>query len=83
MVMQPTADFMVGGSNPGLARMAAAPRIRTADLKIYSRLCDCLTTGSCYSHVPPHCLEPSERKLLTPPHTPTPPLKKMTSSFRG
>ena len=30
MVMQPTADFLVGGSNPGRANMAAAPQT-TAD----------------------------------------------------
>ena len=31
MVMQAAADFLVGGSNPGLANMAAAPPAASTD----------------------------------------------------
>ena len=91
MVMQQVADFLVGGSNPGEVNMpppppkvpaAAAPKVHPArgsnqrllaphpaalpfDQQLYANL-----------HLP-HCLEPSQRKLLTPPpHPPTPPSKK-------
>ena len=47
--------------------------LRPSALPFDRRSCDCSKF--------PHCLEPSERKLLTPP--PTPPLKKVLSSFRG
>ena len=93
MVMQLTGVFMVGGSNPGRANMALPPpptaddsrltRIRTADLKSCSRPRYHSTGVWCYSCIPPHCLEPSERKLLTPRTPHTPPLKKVISSFRG
>ena len=74
MVMQPTAEFLVGGSNPGRANMAAALAMtvdgqgfETPTQKYHStRVC-------CDSNMPPHCLEPSDHELLTPPH---PPLKK-------
>ena len=86
MVMQQTTDFLVGGSNPGEVNMtppppAAAPNEYPApgsdqrslvshpaalpfDQRLYGSL-----------HLP-HCLEPSERKLLTPPPTPDPPPSK-------
>ena len=78
---------MVGGSNPGRVNMAPPPpptvgrpgfepstkNFASAVLPFDRRWCD--------SDMPPHCLEPSERKLLNPPH-PTP-LKKVISSFRG
>ena len=57
MVMQPTSDFLVDD----------AATTRTADLKSYSQLCY-HSTGICSGGVtPPHCLEPSDQKLLTPP----------------
>ena len=56
--------------------------IRTADLKLCSGLRYHSTGVRCDSNGPPHCLEPSEQKLLTT--TPHPhPLKKLISSFRG
>ena len=88
MVMQLTGVFLVGGSNPGRVNTAAPPPPPTvsrpgfepptedfasAAIPFDRRLCD--------SNKLPHCLEPSERKLLTPP-TPHP-LKKVMSSFRG
>ena len=86
MVMQPTVGLLVGGSNPGGVNTAPTPpptvgrpgfeppteNFATAALLSDQRLCD--------SEVLPHCLEPSERKLLTPPHLP---LKKVISGFRG
>ena len=92
MVMQQVVEFLVGGSNPGEVNMpppppAAAPKVYPArgsnqrpliphpaalpfDQQLYGSL-----------HLP-HCLEPSQRKLLTPPPPPpptpppTPPSKK-------
>ena len=86
MVMQLTGVFLVGGSNPGRVNTAPSPpptvgrpgfklpteNFASAALPFDRRLCE--------SDKLPHCLEPSERKLLTPPH---PPLKKVLSSFRG
>ena len=92
MVMQLATDFLVGGSNPAEVNMpppapAAAPKGYSArgsiqrpfvmhsaalpfDQQLYSRL-----------HLP-HCLEPSKRKLLTPPHThPPPPPQKSDIQF--
>ena len=98
MVKQRSVKFLVGGSNPGEVNMpppppAAAPKVYPArgsnqpllvphpaalpfDQQLYGSL-----------HLP-HCLEPSQRKLLTPPPSPTPPhphppLKKVISSSRG
>ena len=47
MVMQVAADFLVGGSNPGVARSGATAlnRIRTADRKFCDRVCDHSTGG--------------------------------------
>ena len=65
MVMQPTADYLVGGSNPGRVNMAAAPPT-TVDrpgfqLPTYNPAVSCGTIQRrCDSNVPPHCLEPSE-----------------------
>ena len=90
MVMQLTGDFLVGGSNPGRVNTAPPPpptvrrpgfeppteNFALAVLPFDRQLCN---RGKL-----PHCLEPSERKLLTRPHpTPTPPLKKVIFSFRG
>ena len=36
MVVQPVADFLVGGSNPGRAHMPAGARIPTTDRKNYN-----------------------------------------------
>ena len=78
-VTQLTPDRLVGSSNPDRANMAQLPPPRvgrpgfepptgnfaSAALPFDRRWCD--------SNMPPHCLQPSERKLLTPPHpTPTP-----------
>ena len=83
MVMQQAMDFLVGGSNPGEVNMpppppAAVPKEypargsnqrplvpHSAALPSDQQLYDSL-------HLP-HCLEPSKRKLLTPP--PSPPQK--------
>ena len=80
MVTQPTADSWVGGSNPGSLYLAPPlpPRkvsrpgfepptenFVSSALPFDQRLSD--------GALLPHCLEPSERKLLTPPpHPPTP-----------
>ena len=88
MVMQEAAHFWVGGSNPGVANTAAAPppastnqdlnrrpkMLRPSALPFDRRLCD--------SHMSPHCLDPFERKLLTPPpHPPHPPPQKSVTQF--
>ena len=79
---------MVGGSSPGRANLAPPPPPPTvgqpgfeppsknfvlAALPFDRRWCD--------RDMPPHCLEPSERKNFDPPSPP--PLKKVISSFRG
>ena len=87
MVMQLTRVLKVGG-RPNMAlpppltirRPGFEPspkNFASAALPFDRRWCD--------SDMPPHCLEPSERKLLTPlpQPPPTPPLKKVISSFRG
>ena len=92
MVMQPAAGLLVGGSSPGGVNTAAplpqtvgrpgfeppTENFASAVLPSHQRLCD--------SETLPHCLEPSERKLLTPPPAPPPPPpppQKVISSFRG
>ena len=91
MVMQLTGVFLVGSSNPGRVNTAPPPppppptvgqpgfeppteNFASAALPFDRRLCE--------SDKLPHCLEPSEQKLLTPPPPPTP-VKKVISSFRG
>ena len=69
MVMQPAANFFVGGSNPGRPpsrhRHGSRPaRIRTADRKICNRLRYQSTVGCYDRNVHPHCLEPSDYKLF-------------------
>ena len=86
--MQLTEAFLVAGSNPGqvnaapppappiVCRPGFEPPTKTSvsvALPFDRRLFD--------SDLLPDCLEPSERKLLTPPHPP--PLKKVITSFRG
>ena len=88
MVMQLTGAFLVGGSNPGRGNKAPPPtptvsrpgfeppteNCVSAALPLDRRLCD--------SDELPHCLEPSERKFLTPPIPhPHPPLKKSDIQF--
>ena len=84
MAMQQTGVPLVGGSNPG--RLSLTPPLpppkvtgsgfepptqnfASAALPFDRRLCDNVRL--------PHCLQPCERKLLTPPpppaHTPPPP----------
>ena len=81
MVMHAPVDFWVGGLNPGVANTAAAPPPAATDqdsnrrpkilqpcaLPFDLRLCD--------SNMSPRCLEPSERKLLTP--HPRPPARSV------
>ena len=76
MVVQPTGAFVVGGSNPGRAIGTPPPppkgsqpgfelsteNFPSAALPFDQQLC--------VGNVRPHCLEPSEQKLLTPPHPP-------------
>ena len=50
-------------------------RIRTGDPKVCSRLHYHLTGVCCDSRWPPHCLEPFDHKLLTPPTPPRTPQK--------
>ena len=83
MVMQQVLDFLVGGSNPGEVNMppppaAAAPKEYLAwgsnQRLLVPRPAALPFDQQLYSSLRfPHCLEPSERKLLTPP---TPPSKK-------
>ena len=88
MVMQQTGYFWVGGSDPGRVNVPPPPppppRVGppgfeppTKNLRL-----DAVPFNHqlCVRSMLPHCLEPSERKLLTPPH---PALKKVISSFRG
>ena len=84
MVMQLTADFLVGGSNPGGAN-AAPPTPPAVGRPGFEPPTENSASSAlpfdrrwCESDTSPHCLEPSERKLLTPP-----PLKKVISSFEG
>ena len=80
-----TEAFLVGGSNPGWVNAALPPpppivgrpgfepptkNFVSVALPFDRRWCD--------NDKLPHCLEPCERKLLTPP-----PLKKVLSGFRG
>jgi hypothetical protein len=72
MVVQLTADLLVGGSNPGRVNMAPLPpptvdppgfeppteNFASAALPFDRRLCD--------SDEPPHCLEPSEFLFVLP-----------------
>ena len=72
-VMHLTADLLVGGPNPDRANMAPLPpptvgrpgfkpppeNFASAALPFDWRWCD--------SDMPPHCLEPSERKTFDPP----------------
>ena len=71
MVVQPPADLLVGGLNPSRAHMPAAPPM-AVDWQGFEppteKNCNCLRyhlTVSCYDRsVHPHCLEPSDYKLL-------------------
>ena len=76
--MQLSAAILVGGSYPGRVNTAPPPptvdrpgleppieNCVSAALSFDRRLCD--------SNPLPYCLEPSERKLLTPPPQPPPP----------
>ena len=85
MVVQPTGATLVGGSNPGRANFAPPPpsppppkvsrtgfeppteNFTSAALPFDQQLY--------VSDMRPHCLEPFERKLLTPP-PPTPPHRR-------
>ena len=88
MVMHVAADFLVGDSNPCAADTAAAPPPASTDRgsnrrpKILRPSALPFDRRWCGSDMSPHCLE-SERKLLTPPNPPHPPLKKVLSRFRG
>ena len=86
MVMQPATVFWGGGSNPGRVTFTPPPpppppakicgpgfepptkNFNSAVLPFDQQLC--------VSNQLPHCLEPSERKLLTPPTPQPPPSKK-------
>ena len=67
------------GEHGGAVDDSRPSRSRAAELKFRSGLRYHSTKVGCHSNVPPHCLEPSKHKLLTP----TPPLKKVIPSFRG
>ena len=87
MVMQLTGDFLVRGSNPGRVHTAPPPPATVrppgfepptenfvlATLPFDRQLCD---RGKL-----PHCLEPSQRKLLTPHPTPHTPSQKSDTQF--
>ena len=66
MVMEAATDFLVGGSNPGAANMAAAPPPASTDQdsnrrpKILQRVRYHSTGAGCDINVSPHCLEPSQ-----------------------
>ena len=85
MVKQPTAGVPVGGLNPG--RLTAVDdsqlaRNRTADLQVCGRLHYHWTAASSDSTCSPHCLNPSEHKLLNPP-PPHPSPSKSDIKFQG
>ena len=73
MVMQAAVNFRVGGLKPGVANTAAAPPLASTDQdsnrqpKILQPCALPFDRRLCGSSMSPHCLEPSERKLLTPP----------------
>ena len=67
----------LGEEGGGAAANSSQPtRIRTADLKLCRRLHYHSTGVGCDNTVPPHCSEPSDQKLLTPPPHPPHPLSK-------
>ena len=91
MVMQLTGDFLVGGSNPGQVNTVPPPPLTVSrpgfepPTKDFASAALPFDRRLCSSDMLPHCLEPFERKLLTPPHPPPPPppLKKVIFSCRG
>ena len=85
MATQLTAVLAVGGSNPDQVILAPAPPPPTVGRPGFEPptknfVSAALPFGQQWSDndLLPHYLEPSERKLLTPPHPhpPTPPPKK-------
>ena len=78
MVMQLATNVLVGGSNPGRANMAPAPPMAVGQPGFNRRPKPLQSAALPLDRRfgPPHCLEPSERKLLTPPSPPPPPPSK-------
>ena len=78
IVMQQTFYFLSRrfetclADHGGAANDSPPTSIRTAYLKICCQPRYHSTEGCSDRSLPPHCLEPSEHKLLTPPPTPTP-----------
>ena len=67
MVMQPAADVAVGGSRPNRAQMSVLIDRRGFEPpteKISSQLRYHSTVGRFHRNAHPHCLEPSDYKLL-------------------
>ena len=91
MVAQATAIRVVGGSNPSLPILQPPP---AAALKVSrsgfeptpAHLVSAalpLDRWPCYQHLASSLLVAYYAKTFDPPPTPTPPLKKVISSFRG
>ena len=77
--MQPAAVFLVGGSKLGRMNTAPPPPLPTVGRPGFEPPTKNLASAAlpfnqllCDSDMLPHCLEPSERKLLTPPLPPPP-----------
>ena len=85
--MQLTEAFFVGGSNPGRVNTAPPPPPTVGRLgfepptKKFAPAALPFDRRMFVRDMLRHCLEP-DQKLLNPP-PPTPPLKKLISSFRG
>ena len=86
--MQLAADLLVGGWNPDRANMASLPP-PTVDRLGFEPQTEVFASAAlpfdrplCDSDMPSHCLEPSQRKLLTPPPHPPPP-QKSDIQFQG
>ena len=76
LVMQPAAGLLVGGSSAGGVNTAPAPPPTVGrpgfepPTENFASVALPSDQRGCDSEMLPHCLEPSERKLLTPPHPP-------------
>ena len=88
MVMQPAIAFWDGGSNPSRLTFTPPPPAKICGpgfeppTKNFKSAVLPFDQQLCVSNQLPHCLEPSERKLLTPPPPPpTPPPRKSDIQF--
>ena len=88
--MQATAGYLVGGSYPGAASMAATGAdagVHPAGFEPLTEKsaagCVTIRPGEDVTHKSLPLLGAFSAKTFDPPPTPTPPLKKVLSGFRG